>query len=339
MKKIISLIGIISLFLIGCAKTNDLLNSSEGGLSTRGACYDPGINSFGSDFKTYLNNTNNSDLTGFGGSVSKTGDCAVTKQPVIFIHGNADDVNGASYGATYGGWKTSRDYFISKGYKPTELYAVNWGIPGATNASYNYHSIYNLSKVYRFILAVKNYTGASKVDIITHSLGVTLARRAIKGGSVSDYANGSLNLGSSLNSYVDTFVGIAGANRGLLSCGEWPLNVWAPTCGPHGLSVNNTFLVEANGGSAYAYLWWGIWTPNTLNMKIGSYTYSIKSWVDEVACLLSMGSTGCYVYSAHTSTLDGENGSKTYYTAPYGHFGLKSQTADVQYNMVVNHTY
>jgi len=337
MKKFLLLLGAMALLLGACAKTEDFTGADIGVSGTRGVCFDPGVNSFGSHFQAYLNSTGNSDLTGFGGSTSKTLDCAITKQPVIFIHGNGDTVDGT--GMPMGGWINSRNYFISKGYKPSELYAVNWGLSGATNASFNYHSIYNLSKVYRFIKAVQTYTGASKVDVISHSLGVTLTRRAIKGGTVSDYANGSLTLGTSLNSFVDTFVGIAGANRGLLTCGEWPLNVWTPTCGPHGLSVNNTFLVDVNGGKAYTYLWWGVWTPNTLSMKVGSYTYSIKSWVDEVACNLAMGSTGCYVYSAHTSTLDGENGSKSYYSVPYGHFGVKNETAAVQYNMVVNHTY
>lgn len=339
MQKLLSLLFVLSLIAGACAK-NGIDPDSLSTESSKGTCYNPGISSFGSDFQAYLNQTSNSDLTGFGGSISKTGDCLVTKQPVIFLHGNGDDANGSALGSLIGGWKASRDYFISKGYKPTELYAVNFGLAGVVasgSGSNNYHSPSNISKIYRFILAVKNYTGASKVDIISHSLGVTSARRAIKGGSYCDSLS-CVNLGSSLNSYVDAFVGIAGGNRGLNSCGSWPLNVWTPTCGPHGFSINNPFLKELNGGSAYAYLYWGIWKPNKLSMKTGSYTYSIKSFVDELTCAPSMP-VYCYVYSAHTSQLDGENGSKTYYSFPYGHFGLKNNTASVQYNMVANHSY
>jgi len=333
MKKILIMMLSISIVLAACAGKGSIDGDSAASHS-KALCYDPGINAFGSHFKTYLNSTGNSDLTGFGGSTSKTLDCAVTKQPIVFMHGNGDDVNGAAMGSTYGGWKASRDYFISKGYKPTELYAVNYGIPGISGASYNYHSAANLSKVKRFIDAVITYTGASKIDVIAHSLGVTMARKAIKGGTFTEYLGATINLGTNINTKVDTFVGIAGGNRGLNSCGSWPLNTWTPTCGPDGLAVNNPFLKALNGGAAYMIYGVG----NTLSMKTGSYTYSIKSWVDEIVCLPSYP-TYCYIYMKHTSQLDGENGSKTYSSVPYGHFGLKTQTAAVQYNMVVNHTY
>ena len=175
-------------------------------------------------------------------------------------------------------------------------------------------------------MAVKNYTGKSKVDVIAHSLGVTSVRRAVKGGTYCDYTGTCVSL-TALNSYIDTFVGIAGGNRGLNSCGVWPLNVWAPTCGPHGFAISNPFFQELQGGSA---------RPSS--MKVGSYTYSIKSFADELTCAPAMPTT-CYIYSYHTSDLYGQNGSKTYYSAPYGHMGAKEYTASVQYNMVKDHTY
>lgn len=314
MKKILILIAVASL-LAACAQGGDVTSDS---------CYNPGASRFGSHFQSYLNSTGNSDLKGFGGSTTLTGSCAVNNQPVIFIHGNGDTADGSLL--PMGGWKDSRNYFLDKGYKPTELYAVNYGIPGATSGALNYHSPSNLSKIKRFIEAVKNYTGASKVDIIAHSLGVTSVRRAVKGGNYSDYTGTNVYLGQNVNYMIDTFVGIAGANRGLNSCGAWPLNAWAPTCGPHGLSISNPFLQELQGGSAF---------PS--NMKMGSYTYSIKSYVDELACAPVLPTT-CYVYGTHTSSLKGENGSKTYYSYPYGHFGLKNKTAYYQYQMVKYHS-
>lgn len=68
-----------------------------------------------------------------------------------------------------------------------------------------------------FTEAVISYTGATKIDIIGHSMGVTLGRRVVKGGIVNAAPN-PFNLGPSLASKVDTFIGIAGANFGLYSC-------------------------------------------------------------------------------------------------------------------------
>lgn len=38
-----------------------------------------------------------------------------------------------------------------------------------------------------FVEAVIAYTGAPQVNIISHSMGVTLARKVIKGGSAQDH--------------------------------------------------------------------------------------------------------------------------------------------------------
>ncbi len=100
-----------------------------------------------------------------------------------------------------------------------------------------------------FIEAVLAYTGSDKVDIISHSMGVTLGRRVVKGGYVS---SDDFDLGASLAGKVDAFVGIAGANWGLTACYLDPLpgtcskkNGFYPgyAAGPLGLS---DFLSELN---------------------------------------------------------------------------------------------
>jgi len=68
-----------------------------------------------------------------------------------------------------------------------------------------------------WVEAVLAYTGAEKVDIIGHSMGVTLGRRIIKGGYVKAEPN-PVDLGEALTNRVDTFIGIAGANYGLVAC-------------------------------------------------------------------------------------------------------------------------
>ncbi|NVO12105.1 MAG: alpha/beta hydrolase [Bacteroidales bacterium] len=264
-----------------------------------------------------------SDISGgsFGGKINSTD--PVVNQPVIFIHGNSDKALGTVYSQT--GWTASRDYFVSQGYTNAELYGFTWGPANALLSANQYHSYEYLSQIRAFIKAVKEYTGASKVDIICHSMGVTLGRKAIKGGTGNDAAVGSYNLGTSLTSSVDAFVGIAGANQGLVSC--YAVNGATPTCGctnglypgyllyglgPYGVS---SFLTDINSTSHYE----------------GSYVYSIWSSVDEVI------GYGCMVYGKYTTRIPGQNGEKVYSSAPYGHFNTKDLTCDVQYQLVKNH--
>src|SRR5262245_13273229 len=46
-------------------------------------------------------------------------------QPVIFIHGNSDSALGT--GGSFTGWTSSINYFLSQGYKSSELYATTLG--------------------------------------------------------------------------------------------------------------------------------------------------------------------------------------------------------------------
>jgi hypothetical protein len=248
----------------------------------------------------------------------------VVNQPVIFIHGNSDTALGYSSALT--GWTSSINYFQSQGYTSAELYATTWGPANSLLASNQYHSKANLTRLRAFIQAVKAYTGATKVDIVTHSMGVTLARKAIKGGSAYDSsAGGTYSLGSSLTALVDTFVGIAGANRGLVAC--YQSGPITPTCsdvngfypgyligftGPYDVS---SILVDMNSTSHYE----------------GSFVYSMWSSVDEVI------GYGTIVYGVSTCRIPGQNGEVTFGSYPYGHIGVKDQTGYYQVRMVKYH--
>ena len=249
---------------------------------------------------------------------------AVVNHPVIFIHGNSDSAIG--YNSVETGWRSSIEYFKSQGYTSAELYATTWGPANTALASQQYHSKAYLTRLRAFIQAVKAYTGATKVDVITHSMGVTLARKAIKGGAGNDALDGgAYNLGSSLTSSVDTFVGIAGANRGLTTC--YLSGPTTPTCGstngfypgymigltgPYGVS---SFLVDLASSSHYE----------------GSFVYTIWSSADEVV------GYGTIVYGTSTCRIPGQNGEKTFSAYPYGHIGSKDQTAYYQLRMVRDH--
>lgn len=284
-----------------------------------------------SDFRNWLN-ANGYSSYGFqrtdvpGGSYGGRAYAgqAVVNHPVIFIHGNSDSAIG--YSSVYTGWRSSIEYFKSQGYTSAELYATTWGPANAAYASQQYHSKAYLTRIRAFIQAVKAYTGATKVDIVTHSMGVTLARKAIKGGTGNDAAaGGSYNLGSALTSWVDTFVGIAGANRGLVAC--YMSGPTTPTCGstngfypgymigfsgPYGVSA---FLVDLAATSHYE----------------GSYVYTIWSSADEVI------GYGTIVYGQSTCRIPAQNGEKTFSGYPYGHIGSKDQTPYWQWRMVKYH--
>jgi triacylglycerol lipase len=105
------------------------------------------------------------------------------RNPVLFVHG------WNSSGAI---WFTMMDRFIADGYRADELY--NWTYYSAQS---NAVTAQQLGTKVNEILAA---TGASKVDIVTHSMGALSARYYIK------------NLGGGTT--VDEFVSLAGPNHG-----------------------------------------------------------------------------------------------------------------------------
>jgi pimeloyl-ACP methyl ester carboxylesterase len=326
MKRLL-VVAIALAMVVGCAKMSEPTGTAVSTRDGKACSYtDPGVGSngaaaWGNDFKTWLNNNGYSDIAsseGWGGKAYST-DCSAVYQPVIFVHGNGDY---AQF------WSNVRSEFRNTyGYYPSELYAIGWGLKGLSNTAYNHHKADYMTKIRRLIAAVKAYTGKSQVDVIAHSMGVTLARKAIVGGyayNTYDRSGTAVNLGSSIKTSVDTFVGIAGGNRGLNSCGWWDggTAVATYTCWANGLSIDNPFIDDLTYGSAG---------------QVATYIYSIKSWVDEVVCYPSFP-TYCYVWSVHTSDINGQTGTKSYSTAPYGHFGVREYTAGVQKSMVLNHT-
>lgn len=265
------------------------------------------------------------DLEGgsFGGK--RTADDPIENQPVVFVHGNSDKALGTQPGQT--GWTATRRYFLANGYTPAELYATTWGPADPTLAAQQYHSRAYLTRIRRFMEAVLAYTGAAKIDVIAHSMGVTLARKAIKGGAANDPpAGGEYDLGAPLTDRIDTFVGIAGANRGLVACfvtagvtptcdaknGLYPGFLWF-----FGMLVDvSEFLTDVNAREGYE----------------GAFVYSIWSRADQVI------GYGGLVYGRYTSRIPGQDGELVFDAAPYGHFNTKDLTAAAQLAMIRRHT-
>lgn len=108
---------------------------------------------------------------------------APTRNPILFVHG---------WNSSGAAWFTMIDRFKADGWTDQELF--NWSYYSAQS---NATTAQELSQKVDSILTV---TGATKVDIITHSMGALSARYYIK------------NLGG--GSKVDAFVSLGGPNHG-----------------------------------------------------------------------------------------------------------------------------
>jgi triacylglycerol lipase len=215
--------------------------------------------------------------------LAASGPALTCQDPVVLVHGNTGSPSD---------WDNTYQELQSRGLPAGLIFRPSWG---SSCAACNDH---NGAEEWPVAYAIADALDASctgKIDVIGHSMGATLAAKQI-----ADY---------DLAGQVDTFVGIAGAFRGLWSCGRYPWNVWNSTCGYWGLSINSPFLNGLDG------------------QPLGSRVYSIKSWIDQVVC-----ATGtCTVGGIHSSRINGETAS---YTISSGHFGLQSNTANLQANLI-----
>lgn len=197
---------------------------------------------FGSNFKRFLEKSYPhlvDDRPAYGGGV--VGQSKHT--PVILIHGNSDRAvtNNFPVSSNKWGWNNLISYLLRQGYDTQDIYAISWGDMDETKASLQYHSYKNIKRIRDFIQAVKTYTKSDEVNIVTHSMGVTLVRKAIQGGFGNDLLRvpSYYYLGPQLD-YIKTFIGIAGANRGLKNCYKFPQ---FPTCAlSNGLHPNSTLI-------------------------------------------------------------------------------------------------
>jgi pimeloyl-ACP methyl ester carboxylesterase len=143
---------------------------------------------------------------GFGGASS----CTVTHTPVVFVHGNGD--NATSWDAPtfqVPGYAKAPysvyQQFKAAGYKDCELFGVTYlSSSERSSPAMNAHSSTQFQIIDRFIRKVKAYTGRSQVDIVSHSLGVTMSMAAMT--YYGDWGS------------IRKFVNIAGGIRGLDSC-------------------------------------------------------------------------------------------------------------------------
>ena len=107
----------------------------------------------------------------------------LTHDPILFVHG---------YGGSKANFDTMRQRFLDDGWKDYELYSYNYSFIDS-NAS-------SAAEIKDQVDRILRTTGATKVDIIAHSMGSISSRYYLK------------NLGGS--DKVDAWVSLAGPNHG-----------------------------------------------------------------------------------------------------------------------------
>lgn len=164
---------------------------------------------------------------GFGG-----GNCRAVRTPVIFIHGNGDRAtNWDSPVAAPAGGKNALtrsvyQEFKARGYNDCELFGITYlSAQEQSSPQTNYHKPEKYDILIRFIEAVKNHTGKEQVDIVAHSLGVSMSIAALT------YQD-NLHQGKNGWKSIRRFVNIAGGLSGLPSCLDAGFsNPYISTCG------------------------------------------------------------------------------------------------------------
>ena len=153
-------------------------------------------------------------------------------------------------------------------------------------------------------------------------MGVTLARRVIKGGEV----RGTLypyNLGPSLADKVDTFIGIAGANYGLVTCQY--VGSMMPTCNTY----NGFYPGTAKGVGLATFLQ----ELNDDTTKEGDHVFAMFSSYDDLI------NYGDLVFGQYTSMFPTVDTYKLFDTPQYTHINMRDLTKDLQYQLITTHSF
>ena len=169
-------------------------------------------NSLPADFPVIRNSYLGQPVLGFGAHGH------VERVPVIFLHGNNDSPFPTACNP-FGYIRNVAQHLLASGYRPSELWGLGYqgdqcdlaaeitrksGVSHSTAAA--------VPLIRKFVHAVMAYTGARRVDIVAHSLGVTAAREWM----LQDDAYG----------LVRSLVAIDGPNHGIISCSPDPANFY-----------------------------------------------------------------------------------------------------------------
>ena len=279
---------------------SDASDDADGG-SVDATGFSPGVLDFGGGFAP-----ENAPFGGFGG-----GDCTVTRTPVVFIHGNGDEARNWDYPSSTG-VPAAYSSFRDAGYTECELFGIQWlSVEEREAPAMNYHRPEKAAMIADFVEAVRAYTGASQVDVVAHSLGVTVAMHAF------EYAD--------MWPDVRRFIAIAGGMHGLTAClSVGYATAMAPTfasqnhlCAdifgfyPHSVTVSNPRM----GPEGF----------RTEPSRQTTLFYSLRAGVhDQILCSTAGYVTGC----GESALFDSSTGVRAQLNVGHG-----STAADVDYDL------
>lgn len=283
-------------------------------------------------------NPSNASYGGFGG-----GSCTAVKTPIVFLHGNGDEARNWDYPSSTG-VPSVYDEFKAAGYNDCELFGINWlSSSERSSPASNYHKSSKAIMIRDFINSVKAYTGKSQVDVIAHSMGVTVGMHGI------DYGN--------LWGSVRKLIAISGGMRGLSSC--WWMgyaNPYATTCGSQNVFDSNIFGFYPNTPAYNPRMGDGGFRDRPSGKT--TQFYSLRAgYNDQIACSTVSYYTGCgdtSKFDAYTNVKAQLNVGRGSTAAQYdydftdwsifntgggdldgvGHFRAKNNTGVIQRNMI-----
>ena len=232
---------------------------------------------------------------GFGG-----GDCKARRTPVVFIHGNADRAIGwdADIVGPVGRYprvqRSVYDEFKARGYNDCELFGITYLSAEQRKAPQsNYHRPETYRSILAFINAVKANTGQPQVDIVAHSLGVSMTLAALTWSDERSKQKKAWN-------GVRRFVNIAGGLHGLDACRQVGfVNPMVPTCGSQNLGDRYVFGFYPDAGMGLGRnAWTAASGPSSLRHMPAAHPtvdfYTIHAGEhDQVHCTASSAVKSC----------------------------------------------
>jgi pimeloyl-ACP methyl ester carboxylesterase len=174
----------------------------------------PGGPSLPEDFPVILDASLGDPVIGFGAGGE------VTRTPVIFLHGNNDvPFPDNTCQPLQGNIRRLAQYLADNGYSTSELWGLGYqgtqcdlAADNTRRSAFAHTATANVDDLRRFVRAVMDYTGASEVDIVGHSLGVIVAREWMR-------QDKSWRM-------VRRLVAIDGPNHGIVNCSPSPSNYY-----------------------------------------------------------------------------------------------------------------